>query len=294
MISDGIKNKIFDLLNYFLLSLFVIICIYPFYYVFIYSISNPQTVVRGIFLLPSGLNLDTYKTVLSLKNMANSFFVSLARTVSGTAITLFCCSLFAYVLAKEKMLFRKIVYRALIITMYINAGLIPWYITMKILRLDDNFLLYILPSAVSGFYVILMKTYLEQLPASLEESAMIDGAGYLKIYGSVVLPLCKPILATIAVFSAVGQWNSWMDNYFLVYNEHLKTMQLTLYEYLSSANAFATMSAADITRSAKAVRITPEAIKMCTTMIVTIPILLVYPLLQKYFVKGIMLGAIKG
>lgn len=294
MRSYGIKNKTFDIINYFLLCLFVVICIYPFYYVFIYSISNPQTVVRGIFLLPSGINLDTYRTVLGLKNILNSFFISLARTVIGTAITILCCSLFAYLLTKEKMLFRKIVYRLLVVTMYINAGLIPWYITMKMLHLDNNFLLYVLPTAVSGFYVILMKTYLEQLPASLEESAMIDGAGYLRIFWSVIFPLCKPILATIAVFSAVGQWNTWMDNYFLVYNEHLKTMQLTLYEYLSSANAFATMSAADITRNAKAVRITPEAIKMCTTMIVTFPILLVYPLLQRYFVKGIMLGAIKG
>ncbi|MGO4269474.1 carbohydrate ABC transporter permease, partial [Paenibacillus sp. TAF58] len=174
------------------------------------------------------------------------------------------------------------------------AGLIPWYITMKMLHLNNNFLLYVLPTAVSGFFVILLKTYIEQLPAALEESAMMDGAGYLTLFVRIIFPLCKPIVATVAIFAAVGQWNTWMDNYFLVQNQSLKTMQLTLYEYLSSANALATMSASDITKNAQRFVITPESIKMSTTMLVTLPILLVYPFLQRYFVKGIMLGAIKG
>lgn len=287
-------NRLFDIGNAFLLLLVVVVCIYPFYYIFIYSISNPETVSLGVFLWPSGFSLDTYKSILSLPSIRSSFFISTARTVIGTLLTVVCCSFFAYLLSKDKMFLRKVVYRMLVITLYINAGLIPWYITMKMLHLNNNFLLYVLPTAVSGFFVILLKTYIEQLPAALEESALMDGAGYLTLFSYIIFPLCKPIVATVAVFSAVGQWNTWVDNYFLVQSQNLKTMQLILYEYLSSANALSTMDAASITRNAKNIVITPEAIKMCTTMIVTFPILLVYPFMQRYFVKGIMMGAIKG
>jgi putative aldouronate transport system permease protein len=292
--TRGFGNRLFDVINYFLLLLFVVICIYPFYYVLIYSISNPATVSQGIFLLPSGFNLDTYKTIMSLPDIRNSFFISTARTVIGTGLTVICCSFFAYLLSKEKMFLRKVVYRMLVITLYINAGLIPWYITMKMLHLNNNFLLYVLPTAVSGFFIILLKTYMEQLPAALEESAMMDGAGYLTLFWHIIFPLCKPIVATVAVFAAVGQWNTWVDNYFLVQSQSLKTMQLILYEYLSSASALAKLDSASITRNAKNITLTPEAIKMCTTIIVTLPILLVYPFMQRYFVKGIILGAVKG
>jgi putative aldouronate transport system permease protein len=287
-------SKVFDIANYLLLTLFVLLCIYPFYYVFIYSISDPSKVVQGVFLLPAGFKLETYKNILSLPYIKNSFFISVARTVVGTLLTVVCCSFFAYLLTKDKMLFRKLVYRLLVVTLYINAGLIPWYITMKILQLDDNFLLYILPTAVSGFFVILIKTYIEQLPLALEESAMIDGAGYLTLFWRVIFPLCMPIVATVAIFAAVGQWNNWIDNYFLVHNQHLKTLQLTLYEFLSSASSFTNMDPSSITKNAQIIKMTPESIKMSTTMIVTFPILAVYPFMQRFFVKGIMLGAIKG
>jgi putative aldouronate transport system permease protein len=287
-------SRTFDVVNYLLLTLFVLICIYPFYYVFIYSISDPAKVAQGIYLLPAGLDLGTYKSILSLPYIKNSFVVSVARTVVGTLLTVGCCSFFSYLLTKDKMLFRKLVYRLLVVTLYINAGLIPWYITMKMLQLDNNFLLYVLPTAVSGFNVILIKTYIEQLPAALEESAMIDGAGYLTLFWRVVFPLCKPIVATVAIFASVGQWNTWMDNYFLVNDQHLKTLQLTLYEFLSSANSFTGMDASSITKNAKNMVLTPESIKMTTTMLVTLPILVVYPFMQRHFVKGIMLGAIKG
>ncbi|MFB9275419.1 carbohydrate ABC transporter permease [Cohnella cellulosilytica] len=287
-------NRLFDGLNYLLLSLFVLLCIYPFYYVFIYSISDPMKVVQGVYFLPAGFELETYRSILSLPYIANSFFVSAARTVVGTALTICCCSFFAYLLTKERMLLRKTVYRLLVVTLYINAGLIPWYITMKMLNLDNSFWLYVLPTAVSGFFVILIKTYIEQLPAALEESAMIDGAGYFTLFARIVFPLSKPIVATIAVFASVGQWNTWIDNYFLVHDPGLKTLQLTLYEFLNSANAFTGMDAASITRNARSMVLTPESIKMSTTMIVTFPILVVYPVMQRYFVKGIMLGAIKG
>ncbi|MBJ6360754.1 carbohydrate ABC transporter permease [Paenibacillus sp. GCM10012307] len=294
LILKNFSGKAFDWLNGILLLLFTLMCIYPFYYVLIYSISDPAKVAQGIFLLPAGLEFGTYKSILSLPYIKTSFFISLSRTVIGTLLTVLCCSFFSYLLTKDRMLLRKFVYRMLVVTLYINAGLIPWYITMKMLHLDENFLLYVLPTAVSGFNVILIKTYIEQLPAALEESAMIDGAGYLTIFTKIIFPLCKPIVATVAVFAAVGQWNTWMDNYFLVNSASLKTIQLTLYEFLSSANTFTGLDAASITRQAQNVVLTPESIKMSTTIIVTLPILAVYPFMQRYFVKGIMLGAVKG
>lgn len=289
------SNLMWKSLNYATLILFVLMCIYPFYYIAIYSISVPNEAVRGITVLPAGFTLDNYSEIFKLKNISNSFVVSVLRTVIGTAITLWACSFFSYIIAKREMYFRKIVYRFVIITMYLNAGLIPWYLTMKMYGLKNSFLLYIIPSAMSAFYIILIKTFIEQLPEALEESAMLDGAGYNAIFYKIILPLSKPILATIAVFAAVGQWNSWMDNFFLVTNSDLQTLQLTLYKYLIEAQSIANMSASDISSKSNARQvITPEAVRMTITIVATFPILLVYPFMQRYFVKGIMMGSIKG
>ena len=176
--------------------------------------------------------------------------------------------------------------------MYVNAGLIPWYITMKGLGLKNNYLLYILPFAISAFYVVLYKTYVEQIPPALEESAQIDGASYFKSFIRIIFPVSKPIVATITIFSAVSQWNSWQDNLYLVNNKNLITLQLLLYNYLNSNTASGLASR--ISQVSSRSTITPVAIKMTICMITAIPIIIVYPVMQKYFVKGIMLGAVKG
>jgi len=205
---------------------------------------------------------------------------------------------FAFFVTKDELPCRKLIYRLLIITMYFNAGLIPWYITMKMLHLNNSFLLYIIPYAISPFYVVLLKTFIEQLPMSLEESARIDGAGHFTIFIKIICPLSIPIIATIAVFSAVMQWNTWFDNFFLVQNPRLRTLQLVLYNYLNEANNIAMQikneNALEAGIRTNKITITPQAIKMTITMVVTLPIIFVYPFMQKYFVKGIMMGAIKG
>lgn len=284
----------FDSINYFILTVFLVITIYPFYYVFIYSISGSVLAQGGVTFWPKGFSLESYRRIFQLKGIYNATVVSVSRTVSGTLLTVICSSFFAYVITKKELLFRKFVYRFTIITMYFNAGFIPWYLTMKAYGLNNTFWLYIIPSAVDAYFIILIKTFMEQMGTSLEESAKIDGAGYLKIFISIMLPLCKPIIATISVFAAVSQWNTWTDNYFLVEDFRLKTLQLLLYEYLNQANAIATMSSEDLIRSMKTIEITPRSIKMTMTMVVTLPIIFVYPFAQRYFVKGIMLGAIKG
>lgn len=284
------SDVIFNTINYALLAAFMLICVYPFYYVLIYSLSDPQTVHKGIALLPSGFTLFNYIQIFELKNILNAFLISLLRSVIGTAVTVLCCSLFAFVLTKEKMYLRKIIYRLMVFTMYLNAGLIPYYLTVRMYGLRNSFLVYIIPSAVNAFYVILLKTFIEQLPVSLEESATIDGAGYLTIFRRLIFPLSMPIIATIAVFSSVGQWNSWFDNYIFCTGKSLNTLQNILLKYLEDSSRIADL----YTVTSSGIKPTPDSVRMTMTMIVIFPILLVYPFMQRYFTKGIMLGAIKG
>ncbi|MBN2984636.1 carbohydrate ABC transporter permease [Cohnella algarum] len=292
--SLKLPDLLFSVANYTILSLLVIVTIYPFYYILIYSLSDPIEAQKGVYLWPAGFSLESYKSTFALKGLQDAAVVSLSRTVLGTILTVVCCSFFAYLITKQELPFRRAIYRFVLITMYFNAGFIPWYLTMKAYGLQNNFLLYILPTALVGFNVILVKTFIEQLPASLEESAKIDGAGYITIFTKLIFPLSMPIIATIAVFAAVGQWNTWFDNFFLVENPKLQTLQLMLYQFLNQSNAIANMSTQELTRGDTVRAMTPESIRMTITMIVTLPIVLVYPLLQRYFVKGIMLGAVKG
>ncbi len=287
------KISIFNILNTLLFIIIVLGCVYPFYYVIIYSVSIPTQAYKA-FIFPAGFTLKTYKTILSLNDISGAFLVSAARTVLGTGITVIATSFLAYLVTKEEMFARKFIYRFIIITMYLNAGLIPWYLTMKEYGLKNNFLLYVLPGAVSAYYMILVKTYIESLPPSLEESAKIDGAGYIRTFCSIIFPLSKPIVATIGIYAAVGQWNTWTDNYFLVTDGKLQTLQMILYNYLSQAQNMANISAQVMADGANAVKITSTSIKMCITVIVTLPIMCVYPFMQRYFVKGIMMGAVKG
>lgn len=288
------KHLLFRSINGLIFLILTVICIYPFYYVLIYSISDPGEAARGITFLPRGFSLVNYKTIFELNDIGNAFLVSVARTVLGTVITVVCCAFFAYLMTNRYIWGRKIIYRFVIFTMYVGAGIIPWYLLMGKLHLQNSFLLYIVPSALSAYYVILIKTYLESLPESLVEAAEVEGAGLLKIFQKIVLPLSKPILATIAVFAAVGQWNSYFDNLMLVTNPKLQTLQLILYNYLNQAQKLASLSQKDLTSGAAAQLATSQSIQVTITIITTLPILFVYPIMQRHFVKGIMIGAVKG
>lgn len=291
-VKKSAADVTFDLTNGFLMIVIFLLCLYPFYYVLIYSLSDPTEAQKGVYLLPRAFTLINYSRIFQLPGIANAAVISFARMVLGTIITVVCCSMFAYLVSKREMYLHKLLYRLLVITMYFNSGLIPWYLTMKMYHLNNSFLLYIIPSGISAFNVILIKTFVEQLPASLEESAKLDGAGYFTIFWRIIFPLSKPIVATIAVFSAVGQWNSWFDNYILVLDSHLQTLQLILYDYLNQASTLA--QDPDLTHAMSNYHFTPQAISMTITMVVTFPILFIYPFMQRYFVKGIMIGAIKG
>jgi putative aldouronate transport system permease protein len=288
----------FNMVNYTFFALFTIICILPFYYLFINTISNNDLSSRGLVtLIPKGIHISNYYQVLQLKNIGNAAIVSLGRTVIGTVLTVGASAFLGFLFTKREMWGRKFWYRFMIITMYFNAGIIPWFVTMMNLKLTNHFLAYILPFIVSPFYIILVKTFVESVPPALQESAEIDGAGYLVIFTRIIFPLITPILATIAIFSAVSQWNSFIDTVFLMTNAKLYTLQFLLFKYLNEATSLAALIR-NTQGSGMSIDIsnmqTATSIRMTVSMIVVAPILLVYPYFQRYFIKGIMIGAVKG
>ena len=288
----------FDLINVLLLTVFTLICVFPFYYLFINTISDNALSARGLItLLPRGVHFENYIQIFKISGILTAAIVSLARTVIGTTLSVFASAFLGYLLTKRNMIGHKLVYRFIVVTMYFNAGVIPWYINMMNLHLLNNFLVYILPTIVAPYNIILVKTYVESIPSALEDAAQMDGAGYMARFAWVILPVCLPILATITIFSAVGQWNSFQDTLFLISDNRLYTLQFLLYRYMNEAEALATIiKTAESSELLANMTITqtPTSIKMTVSMIVVLPILLVYPYFQKYFVKGIMIGAVKG
>ena len=222
----------------------------------------------------------------------------LTSLLAGVVLTVIASAFLGFMFTQEKMWHRKFWYRFIVITMYFNAGLIPMFITMKNLHLTNNFWVYILPAIVQPFNIILVKTFVESIPASLQEAAEMDGAGTLTIFWKIVLPMMAPILATVGIFSAVGQWNSFQDTLIYMTDSKLYSLQYVLYTYINQANALAASVRASagsaMNVAALATQQTPTSIRMTVSVIVVLPILFVYPFFQRFFVKGMMLGAVKG
>lgn len=291
---------IFNCINYTLFGVFTLICAYPFYYLIINTISANDLSANGsIVFLPKQIHFENYEQVLQLKGLLPAAGISVARTVVGTACTVFASAFLGFMFTQPNMWKRKFSYRMLVASMYFNAGLIPMYITMLNLHLTNNFLVYIIPVIVQPFNIILVKTYVESLPISLQEAAKIDGAGVVTIFLKIILPTSTPILATTAIFSAVGQWNSFQDTLIYVTDQKLYSLQYLLYQYINQANSLATMmrsssGGTSLDMASITTRQTPTSIRMTVSVIVVLPILFVYPMFQRYFVKGIMIGSVKG
>ena len=297
-ISFGERVFLFFLYVFFLL--FTLICVYPFYYLIINSISANDVSARGdVMFYPIGIHFQNYVDVMKIQGLGQAALISVGRTVLGTLCTIIGSSFLGFMFTQEKLWHRKFWYRFTVATMYFSAGLIPWYITMMNLHLTNNFLAYILPAIVQPFNIILIKTYIENTPASLQEAAEIDGAGVLRINAQVIVPISMPVLATVAIFAAVGQWNAFQDTLMLMTDQDLYTLQYTLYQYINQASSLARMiesSGGSISDSviAAASQQTPTSVRMTVSVVVVLPILLVYPIFQRFFVKGIMIGSVKG
>ncbi len=290
---------VFSILNYAFFIIFTFSCIFPFYYIFINTISDNELVTKGaITLLPKGLTISNYVQMGKVDDLWSSVGVTVVRTFLGTVLMVFASALAGYLVTKKEMWHRQFWYRFLVITMYFNAGLIPWYLNMAMLGLTNTFAAYIIPGIISPYNIILVKTYIESIPAEIEESAYMDGASYWTIFRKIIWPLSKPILATIAIFGAVGHWNSFQDSLILNANTpELYTLQHRLYIYLNKSSNLSALvqpgasSADSVTLSSQ---MNTKIIQYTISMITIIPILCVYPFMQRYFEKGLMLGAVKG
>lgn len=293
--SDGLLS----VLTYIIYTFFAFVCVYPFYYIFINTISSNELSARGkITFWPKEIHFTNYVNVSHIPDLLNALKISVLRTVIGTVLTVICAAFLGYMFTRQTMWKRKLWYRFVVATMYFNAGIIPWFITMKNLGLYNSFWVYIFPMIVSPFYIVLCKTFVESIPKELTDAAELDGAGTLRTFIYIILPVIKPIMATVAIFTAVNQWNAFQDTLLLVTDTKLYTLQFTLYQYINQASSLkalvnnASNSASMAASLAHAA--TTTSIRMTVTIVVVLPILLIYPIFQRFFVKGIMIGAVKG
>lgn len=290
----SLSDRLFDIGNVSLMIVVLIATLYPFLHVLALSFNDSIDTVRGgITIYPRVFTLDNYKVILTKDSLLTAFAVSVTRTIVGTILGLAACSMVAYTLSRRDFQARRLVSVILLLTLYVSGGLIPVFLLFRDLKLLNSFWVYVLPGMVGAFYIFVIRSFMDNLPYELQESAKLDGANDFGVYARIMLPLCKPVLATIALFLAVAQWNSWFDTY--LYNgsaAHLTTLQFELVKILQSTQTSIEQARFNSTVE-QGQTVSPDSIKMAITIVTILPILLVYPFLQRYFVKGLTLGAVK-
>lgn len=274
------------------------ITLYPFINVLALSLNTPYDTVRGgIYLFPRVLTLSSYTNIFQTEGLLNAFTISVIRTIVGAVTTVFCSTMLAFVISRKDFVLTKFISVLLVITMYVSGGLIPSYMLIRNLGLMGSFWVYILPNLVGVWSVLVTRSFIDKLPPSILESAKLDGVNDFKIYIRIILPLCIPVLATMSLFAAVWQWNQWIDTY--LYNNsrpELSTLQFEMMKMLLNIESLARLAKSGNTKSTQFLtnQVSPESIRMAMTIVATLPILVVYPFLQKYFVSGLTLGSVKG
>lgn len=291
------RDVVFPVVNTLFLCLLMFVTLYPVLNTIAISFNDGIDAVRGgIGIFPRVFSVEAYRSLLTDEQIYNAFFISVARTVITTILNVVLTSMLAYTLSRREYLLRRFITLAMVLTMYINAGLIPNYLLIsKTLKLGKTFWVYIIPTMFSCFNMIVIRTYILGLPEALVESARIDGANDLRIFWQIIFPLCTPVLATVALFVAVGSWNQWFDTQ--LYNgskKHLYTLQYLL--KMKLATSMQSMNAANTSTDAlaNASKSTPVTIRCAITVVSALPIMVVYPFLQRYFVTGMVLGGVKG
>ncbi len=290
--KKSVSDWIFVICNTIFMVAFVIITLYPVLNTLAISFNDGIDAVRGgIHLIPRKFTWQNYYTVLHKQNMITGAYITVLRTIIGTLLALVTNALLAFIVSRKRFLFKSQLSLFWVITMYVNGGLIPVFLLYKNLHLTGTFWVYVVPGAVSAFNMLVLRTYMIGLPDSLEESAQLDGAGYMTIFVKIISPLCKPVYATVALFVAVGQWNSWFDA--MLYNrmsDKYTTLQYELMKLLSSV--MQQSGSADSMRNS-ANSITPASIRAAATIATMLPIVCLYPFLQRYFVTGLTIGGVK-
>ncbi|KLU58171.1 sugar ABC transporter permease [Paenibacillus sp. VT-400] len=292
--NRSLGDSIFSITNGIFMLLVMVVTLYPFLNTIAVSFNNGLDTIRGgIYLWPREWTLQNYVSVFQNPNLTQAAFVSVARTVVGTVVQLFCTAMLAYVLSRKEYMFNKLVTTLFVMTMYFSGGLIPGYMLIKQVGLLNSFWVYIIPGLIGVFNMIVIRTYIQGLSEGLIESAKMDGAGDFRIFMRIVLPLSKPVLATVALFIAVGQWNSWFDSMlYTAGNRNLTTLQYELMKLLSSATSQGGTVNVDSFKNVTNM-VTPVSIRAAITVVTAMPIVLLYPFLQKYFVTGLTIGGVK-
>ncbi|MFQ9513298.1 MAG: carbohydrate ABC transporter permease [Clostridia bacterium] len=280
-----------DILIYALIAALSIICLIPFIHVAAMSISSDASVYANkVWLIPKDITLNAYKTVLGDPSMMHSLGYTVIITALFTALGMFLTICAAYALSRKRLKGRKVFNIMFLITMYFSAGIIPDYILMSNLNLLDTTAVLVLPLAISAYNMIILRTAMQGIPVELEEAAQIDGCSDFRILVQIMLPLCVPTLATLALFYAVGRWNSFQDALYYINKPELQPLQLKLYNLVNASGSNASLSQ----EAGGGENQAAEVVKSATIMFATIPIIIVYPFVQKYFVSGVMIGAVKG
>lgn len=289
------EDHAINILSYIFSIFILLITLYPFYYVIILSLNDGVDALRGgIYLWPRAFTLNNYRQFLSDPRWINAIFVTVAKTLIGTSLTVVFTCFVAYGLSHEGLLFHKFYNSILLVCMYFSGGLIPYYLTIKSYGLLNTFWVYVIPTMFSTYYCILAINFFRDIPNSLKESARLDGASELTIFFRIVMPLSKALIATLGLFAAVSQWNAWKDAAFYAPgNKNLRTLGLLMRDVITR-NQVDTSSRQAVMQAAQYSTVTASSVQMAAMIIAVLPIMLVYPFLQKYFVKGVMLGAVKG
>ena len=293
------RDIVFPLVNGFILCVLMFVTLFPVINTVAISFNDGIDAVRGgIGLWPRVFSVEAYKSLLSDKLTYNAFGISVARTVITTVLNLFFTSMLAFALSRREYILRKFITLAVVLTMYVNAGLIPNFLLIhRTLKLSKTFWVYIVPTMFSCFNMIVIRTYIMGLPEALAESARIDGANDLRIFWQIIFPLCTPVLATVALFVAVGSWNQWFDTQlYCGSKKYLHTLQYLLKMKLATSMNTTNMAntSVDALANAGATKSTPVTVRCAITVVSALPILVVYPFLQRYFVTGMVLGGVKG
>ena len=287
------EDRIVDTVIYIFLAIVFFICAYPFWYGLVISLNDSaDTALGGVYFFPRVWTLDNYRKFFRDQTWLHGFIVSVLRTLTGGAITTIFTMLVSYGLSHKDLVFRKVYMSIIVFSMYFSGGLIPYYVLLKNLRLLNTFYVYIIPPALNTFFIFIAITFFNEIPSALKESAKLDGASELRIFRSIILPVSLPLMATILLFSAVGQWNSWFDSaYYCLARKDLRTLAYLLMEAINQANMPANAVAA--AQAAASTRVNPLAVRVTAMMISVIPILVIYPALQKYFITGLTIGSVK-
>ena len=291
--SKSFANTLFVICNTVIMVLFVIVTLYPVLNTLAISFNDGTDALRGgVYLWPRKWSLQNYATMLQKDNLVTGAYISVLRTVIGTLTALAANALLAFIVSRKRFLFKSQLSLFWVITMYVNGGMIPIFLLYKNLGLTNSFWVYIIPGMISAFNMLVMRTYMVGIPDSLEESAQLDGAGYMTIFFKIISPLCLPVYATVALFIAVGQWNSWFDA--MLYNrmsEEYTTLQYELMKLLSSVTTQG--GTAETMQHAQEGAVTPTSIRAAATIVTMVPIICLYPFLQRYFVAGLTIGGVK-